>query len=83
MTRKDYISLAIINRHELDSVDLNSVKMNLQSSTVNCIQTLVNSLNAIVFTIFPSNISFILNLSKTMKVILTYYFLPHETREFA
>ena len=83
MTRKDYISLAIINRHELDSVDLNSVKMNLQSSTVNCIQTLVNSLNVIVFTIFPSNISFILNLSKTMKVILTYYFLPHETREFA
>ena len=83
MTRKDYISLAIINRHELDSVDLNSVKMNLQSSTVNCIQILVNSLNAIVFTIFPSNISFILNLSKTMKVILTYYFLPHETREFA
>ena len=40
MTRKDYISLAIINRRELDSVDLNSVKMNLQSSTVNCIQTL-------------------------------------------
>ena len=83
MTQKDHISLTIINRHELDSVDLNSVKMNLQSSTVNCIQTLVNSLNAIVFTIFPSNISFILNLSKTMKVILTYYFLPHETREFA